>query len=195
MEGLQMNWAKYLVNQLELDCHKSHDQGYEFHFSWLLILIALISWEMSEGATFLDIDPFEPLAAKFTTLRYSSDMRKQWQLNVVFHMYYLWLKRAIEAEPRMTPNTLQRFRPLMKFRTDRQFIYITVRADEHKEELQPYYKLTEEDFDEITKDWSKDLLIPIDPTEISDPDSPETMQKVHDTPRHNEGRRPKRSKT
>jgi hypothetical protein len=30
---LQMNWAKYLVNQLELDCREAQDQGYEFHFS------------------------------------------------------------------------------------------------------------------------------------------------------------------
>jgi hypothetical protein len=32
-EGLQMNWVKYLVNQLELVCREAHDQGYEFHFS------------------------------------------------------------------------------------------------------------------------------------------------------------------
>jgi hypothetical protein len=76
VEGLQMNWVKYLVNQLELDCHEAQDRFYEFHFSWLLILIAFISWEMMEGATFLDIDPFEPLAVKFTTLWYSSDMGK-----------------------------------------------------------------------------------------------------------------------
>jgi hypothetical protein len=51
-EGLQMNWAKYLVNQLELDCREAQDQGYEFHFSWLLILITFIAWEIPEGATF-----------------------------------------------------------------------------------------------------------------------------------------------
>ena len=33
----------------------------------------------------------------------------------------------------------------------------------------------EEDLEEITKDWSMDLLIPVDPTDISDIDSPETM--------------------
>jgi hypothetical protein len=71
-----MNWAKYLVNQLELNYREAQDQGYEFHFSWLLILIAFTTWKMPEGATFLDIEPFEPLAAKFTTLWYSSDMEK-----------------------------------------------------------------------------------------------------------------------
>jgi hypothetical protein len=89
IEGLQMNWASYLVNQLEKDFREAQDQGYKFHFSWLLILIAFIAWEMLEGATFLEIEPSEPLAAKFNTLWYSSNMVKQWQSNVVFHTYYL----------------------------------------------------------------------------------------------------------
>jgi hypothetical protein len=76
VEGLQMNWAEYLVNQLELDCRGAQYQGYEFHFSWLLILITFIAWELPEGATFPEIKPFEPLAAKLCTLWYSSDMNK-----------------------------------------------------------------------------------------------------------------------
>jgi hypothetical protein len=57
VEGLQMNWVSYLVNQLEKDFHEARDQGYEFQFSWLLILVAFIAWEMPEGATFPDIEP------------------------------------------------------------------------------------------------------------------------------------------
>jgi hypothetical protein len=86
---MQMNWASYLVNQLEQDFHEAQDQGYEFHFSWLLILVAFFAWEMSEGATFPEVESSKPLATKFTTLWYSSDMEKQWQTNVVFHTYYL----------------------------------------------------------------------------------------------------------
>jgi hypothetical protein len=52
------------------------DQGYEFHFSWLLILIAFFTWEMEEGATSPEVEPSEPLAARFTTMWYSSDMAK-----------------------------------------------------------------------------------------------------------------------
>jgi hypothetical protein len=178
-EGLQMNWVQYLVNQLELDCREAQDQGYEFHFSWLLILIAFITWELPEGATFPDIEPFEPLATKFCTLWYSNDMNKQWQSNVIFHAYYNQLKITIQSTPCITPNTLHRFRPLMKFSVDRHFTYITACADEHKQQLQSYYKLTEDDLEEITKEWSVDLLVPVDPAEMSDVDSPETMS---DTP-------------
>jgi hypothetical protein len=89
VEGLRMNWEKYLVNELDQDCHKDQYQGYEFHFSWLLILITFIAWEMLEGETFPELEAYEPLAAKFTSLWYSSDVVKQWQSNVVFHTYYL----------------------------------------------------------------------------------------------------------
>jgi hypothetical protein len=71
-----MNWAKYLVNHLEIDCRQVQDQGYDFHFSWFLILITFITWEIPESATFLEIEPFKQLAAKFYTLWYSSDMNK-----------------------------------------------------------------------------------------------------------------------
>jgi hypothetical protein len=43
IEGLHMNWVSYLVNQLEQYCREAQDQGYEFHFSWLPILITFIS--------------------------------------------------------------------------------------------------------------------------------------------------------
>jgi hypothetical protein len=193
VEGMQMNWVSYLVNQLEQDCREAQDQGYEFHFSWLLILIAFIAWEMPEGVTFPEIESSEPLAVKFTTLWYSSDMEKQWQSNAVFHTYYLQLKRAIESFPRMTSNTLHRFRPLAKFHADRHFIYITVHGDEHKEELQSYYKLTEEDMEEITKEWPAEFLVPVEQTELSDPDlirSPVVTREEYDGP--NSSRRKKK---
>jgi hypothetical protein len=114
------------------------------------------------------------------TLWYSNDMNKKWKSNVIFHTYYTHLKLAIQFEPRMTLNTLHRFRPLMKFSVDLHFIYITSHTNEHKEQLQSYYKLTEDDLEEITREWLTDLLISADPIEISNIDSLEAAQ---DTPR------------
>jgi hypothetical protein len=75
--------VKYLVNQLELDYQEAQDQGYEFHSRWLMILIAFVSWEMMEGATFPNIESFEPLAAKFATLWYSPDMTSMTKMQTV----------------------------------------------------------------------------------------------------------------
>jgi hypothetical protein len=106
---------------------------------------------MSKGATFPDVKPFEPLVTKFSMLWYSNDMTKKWKSNSIFHMYYNQLKESIQATPPITPNTLQIFRPLMKFNADHHFIYITVRTDEHHQQLQSYYKLAEDELDDITK--------------------------------------------
>jgi hypothetical protein len=63
----------------------------------------------------------------------------------------------------------------MKFSMDCHFTYITARGDEHKQQLQSYYKLTEDDLEEITKEWSIDLLVAADPTDMSDKESPKSM--------------------
>jgi hypothetical protein len=47
-----MNWASYLVNELEKYFREVQDQGYEFHFSCLLVLIAFVAWTIPKGATF-----------------------------------------------------------------------------------------------------------------------------------------------
>ena len=71
----------------------------------------------------------------------------------------------------------------MNFSADRHFIYITTRVDEHKEQIQSYYKLTEEDLEEITKEWSTEFLIPANPVEISDLDIPQDTHKEENTPK------------
>jgi hypothetical protein len=57
MEGMQMNWVSYLVNEFEKDSRKAQYHGYEFQFSCLLVLIAFVTWKMSVGATFPEIEP------------------------------------------------------------------------------------------------------------------------------------------
>jgi hypothetical protein len=59
----------------------------------------------------------------------------------------------------MTLNTLHQYIPLAKFHAYRNFIYITACRDESKEELQFYYKMTDEDMKEINKEWPVDFLV------------------------------------
>jgi hypothetical protein len=66
----------------------------------------------------------------------------------------------------------------MKFSVDCHFIYITPCVDENKQQLQSYYKLMEDDLEEITKEWSLNLLVPEELAEMSDVDSPETATNI-----------------
>jgi hypothetical protein len=72
-----------------------------------------------------------------------------------------------------------------RFRVDRHFIYITARADEHKEELQSYFNIIEEYMEEITKELPMDFLVPVDQAKLSDPDllgSPMVTREEYDVP-------------
>ena len=80
---------------------------------------------------------------------------------------------------------------MIKFSANCHFIYLTACADENKEQLQSYYKLTEEDLEEITKEWSVNLLISADPIDMSDIDSPEAAQ---DTPGPSKTEKTKKTK-
>ena len=97
VEGMSMNWCTYLVNELNNDCLEAQDKGYEFHFSWLLILIAFVAWQEPTGAKFPEIDSTEPLALRYSSLWYDTNMNRQWQYNVVFHQFYLQLKTSTDA--------------------------------------------------------------------------------------------------
>jgi len=112
---------------------------------------------MTKRATFLEIEPLESLAARFSTLWYTNDMSKKCQSNIVFHAYYQQLKVVIDSFPCMTPCTLHQYIPIAKFHADPHFIYITVRRYESKEELQYYYNLTDEYMEKITKEWLEEF--------------------------------------
>jgi hypothetical protein len=54
VKGMMFSWASYLLNQFLLDCHDAQDNGTKFHYSWLIILIALAGWQEPKFSTFLD---------------------------------------------------------------------------------------------------------------------------------------------
>jgi hypothetical protein len=71
----------------------------------------------------------------------------------------------------MTPRTLHQYRPIEKFHADIHFIYIIESGDENQEELQSYYKLTDEYMEKITKEWLEEFLVPIADVELSESDT------------------------
>jgi hypothetical protein len=71
-----MKWASYLVNEMEKDYREAQDQGYEFHFSWLLVLIAFVTYTIPKGAKFHEVEPTKTMAAWLSTFWYTNFMAK-----------------------------------------------------------------------------------------------------------------------
>jgi hypothetical protein len=45
VEGTTVSWAPYLLNLFLDDCKDAQDLGIEFHYSWLITLIAFMGWK------------------------------------------------------------------------------------------------------------------------------------------------------
>jgi hypothetical protein len=45
VEGTTLSWAPYLLNMFLNDCKDAQHLRTEFHYSWLLILIAIMGWK------------------------------------------------------------------------------------------------------------------------------------------------------
>jgi hypothetical protein len=52
--GTMLSWAPYLLNLFLDDCKDAQDLGTNFHYSWLLILIALVGWREPPYSYFCD---------------------------------------------------------------------------------------------------------------------------------------------
>jgi hypothetical protein len=53
-KGVVFSWAPYLLNQFLIDYRDAQDNGTKFHYSWLLIPIALVGWQEPKFSSFLD---------------------------------------------------------------------------------------------------------------------------------------------
>jgi hypothetical protein len=66
VKGSSMRWSPYLFNSFLEDYKDTQDWGFEFHYSCLLILIALVGWKEPTYSLFF------PRKGKCGTMHYMS---------------------------------------------------------------------------------------------------------------------------
>jgi hypothetical protein len=52
VKGTLLSWSPYLLNLFLDDCKDAQDLGTKFHYSWLIILIALVGWRHPKYSAF-----------------------------------------------------------------------------------------------------------------------------------------------
>jgi hypothetical protein len=115
-----MNWETFLLNQFLIDCEEVQDKGTEFHYSWLLILIAVLSsWREPDDSQFLGVKEKPCLAMWYQNLWYTTHKVRQMDSNVTFYIY----KETIRDNIKDTMHTtLKWLRHIRKWHTLRQGI-------------------------------------------------------------------------
>ena len=67
-EGYSYNWAAYIAKEFLEDAHDAQDKGRPFHYSWLLVLIALVGWKEPTEEQFVDVPLHMPGSTKYASL-------------------------------------------------------------------------------------------------------------------------------
>jgi len=86
--GNLMSWDPYLHNSFLERCKDTQDWGSKFHYSWLLILIALVGWKESVYTMFLH-RLGKCGATRYTSLRSATDPKKKKVNTNTFSLYLL----------------------------------------------------------------------------------------------------------
>ena len=75
------------------------EKGRPFHYSWLLVLIALVGWKEPTEAQFVDVPPHIPGAARYASLWVLQDKAFQQMTNYVFTFYSMSISYEILKTP------------------------------------------------------------------------------------------------
>ena len=72
-EGYSYNWEAYIAKEFLEDIRDVQEKGRPFHYSWLIVLIALVGWKEPTEAQFSTIPPDLPGAMRYASLWVSQD--------------------------------------------------------------------------------------------------------------------------
>ena len=72
-EGYSYKQIEYISREFIVDVRDAQEKGIPFHYSWLLVLIALVGWREPTEAQFVDVPPYMPGATRYASLWISQD--------------------------------------------------------------------------------------------------------------------------
>jgi hypothetical protein len=118
-----LSWAPYLLNLFLEECKYMQDLGTKFHYSWLLILIALVGWREPKYTYFCK------RTTRFRTSRYislgsTSDSKTRSENAGMFAGYYNDLQEIIANTWRIMPEVVMQYRDIANFKMTMHTVWI-----------------------------------------------------------------------
>jgi hypothetical protein len=173
-EGTFMSWVPYLLNLFQVDCKDVQDLGTEFHYSWLLTLIAFMGWREPEYIVFATRP--QPVGVRYLVLRSRPQARQKRDNGIIFEAYLREIQEAISRSWRTTPKVVARYGDIANFWATRQAMWIQPRQDPDKQWLPMHYCIKEGDIDMVISEWPDEWRIPSIPREV--PEGPAEGEAV-----------------
>jgi len=119
--------VQYLSKEFLLNCHEPQDNGKEFHYAWILLLISVIAWRLPEDSQFPPQDAYLPEATKFTSLCVTKDPERVMETKIFWVLVEIDLCTVISQRPRLSPNLFEKLEAYAKFNANFHNISIYMR--------------------------------------------------------------------
>jgi hypothetical protein len=105
------------------DCRDAHDSGTKFHYSWLLILIALVGWEKPKYSTFYDRRG-KCHTTRYETLWHNAIPNQRKSNSSIFFINLGEMQKKIEDTWRISLEVVKENEGIANFRASRHNIWI-----------------------------------------------------------------------
>ena len=160
-DGKQYNWCLYLLNQFMDDCRATQESNQLFHYSWLLIIMAFVTWKDPNHSQFVTLKG-ECRGVQYASLWAHPYLDMQKVSNYMFFTYYQQLCTVVANRSRITKNIIDMYKNQVCFTTDLHHIYLKPHGVETKDWYTGSYQMSHMDNEEILKEWLEEWRNPAD---------------------------------
>jgi hypothetical protein len=158
VEGTTVSWELYLLNLFLDDCKDAHDLGTKFHYSCILMLIAIMGWK-EPNHTLFTTRPKPNYGVRYLSLGAMSDDKNRNMNAAVFKGYLCDLQEAISNLWRITPQAVAHYWDITNFKATQHAMWVQVPKDPNKKWLQLRYFITEGGIKMVIRYWEDEWKI------------------------------------
>lgn len=133
-----------------------------FHYAWLLLLIALVAWELPKDSQLPSVALEVPEAAKYTSLWVTKDAQRVRDNKVFWILMEINVRMAISRKLRFSPMLYANLQGYVEFKADFHRVSIMAWKDHaHKWYDLPYLE-TDDAIDAVLDQWLVEWCSTID---------------------------------
>ena len=142
----------YLLNQFMEDCRAMQENNQPFHYSWLIVLMAFVTWKEPKYTQFL-LAWCECRGVHYANLWANANPKRKHVNNQVFYTYYQQPSTLIDSKPKITKDLTDLYKKRIRFMANMHRIYIKPQSVKDQDWYTGAYRMEKQDIEEIIKEW------------------------------------------
>jgi hypothetical protein len=152
-----MAWAQYVLNEFIDDFLDTHNSNKEFHYSWILLLLAMVLWQPPRGFEWTTGSRHAFEAPHFLRLHENKDPHIQNSHNDLFQEWYQQLIQATMLQERILHTLMDMYDGYLLFECTLHNVCIYPSDDQGIAMTLLPFCITEDDIQQGMVEWPTHL--------------------------------------